>query len=397
MSFDFTELARFLDYMAKKRTPGCAVRVCVGGKEVFSYSAGYSDLEDGIRYKGHEHINIYSCSKVATVTAGAQLVERGVINLNDPLYAYIPEYKDMCIRDKDGNIRKAERHIKVGDLFSMTAGFNYNLKAPSILKAGEVTDGKYDTETVVRMLSGEPLSFEPGTHWQYSLCHDVLAGLVEIVSGEKFRDYMKHNIFEPLGMNDTAYHITPEIEKNMASQYTFVADSGEVIADLAEAHRTGRASDGTYKKISKTDIPYVFGEEYDSGGAGITTTPKDYIKLVAALSGGGLGMNGERILSPYTVELMKTNRLGGEQLKDAHTWAVLAGYGYGMGVRTHMNRGESGCNAPIGEFGWGGAAGATVIADTENDVALFFAQHCLNPREDWYQPRLKNVLYGCLR
>ena len=397
MGFDFTGLARFLDYMAEKRTPGCAVRVCVGGKEVFSYSAGYSDLEEGIRYKGHEHINIYSCSKVATVAAGAQLVERGILNLNDPLYVYIPEYKDMYVKDKDGGVRKAERHIKVGDLFSMTAGLNYDLRSPSILKAGEMTDGRYDTATVVRMLANEPLSFEPGTRWQYSLCHDVLAGLIEIVSGEKFRDYMKKNIFDPLDMSDTVFHITPEIEKNMASQYTFVANSGEVVKDLAEAQRMGRATDGTYKKVGKTDVPYIFGSEYDSGGAGITTTPKDYVKFVAALSGGGKGMNGERILSPYTVELLKTNRLSDAPLRDIRTWAVLAGYGYGMGVRTHMDQGASGCSAPVGEFGWGGAAGATVIADTKNDVALFFAQHCLNPREEWYQPRLKNVLYGCLR
>ena len=394
-TMDFTGLKNFIDMMAEKKSPGCSVNVFLKGKEVFSYSAGYSDIESGTAYSGKEYINIYSCSKIATVTAGAQLVERGAILLSDPLYEYIPEYKTMYIKDRDGNVREATQPIRVGDLFSMTTGFHYNIGAPSIKKAGELTGGRYDTLEVVRAFAQEPLSFEPGSRWQYSFSHDVLGGLIEVVSGMRFRDYMKKNIFDPLGMDKSVYHSTPEIKEQMATQYTFEPFSALDMSDLAEVQRIGCTSEGRYVKCGK-DVSYVLGPEFDSGGAGITTTPDDYVKLIAALAGGGLGLTGERILSSNTVDLLKTNRLGEAQLKDLHTWIALLGYGYGLGVRTHMDRGSSGSNAPVGEFGWGGAAGATAIADTDNRLAVFFAQHCLNPREPWYQPRLRNVVYGCL-
>ena len=139
----------------------------------------------------------------------------------------------------------------------------------------------------------------------------------------------------------------------------------------------------------------IFGSEYDSGGAGITTTISDYVKVLAALANKGMGLSGERILSPNTVDLMKTNRLSEEQRKYM-TWKQLIGYGYGLGVRTCIDKTEAGHTCNIGEFGWCGAAGAACIIDSEINLAVFFAQHCLNPREEWYLPRLKNVIYTCL-
>ena len=164
--------------------------------------------------------------------------------------------------------------------------------------------------------------------------------------------------------------------------------------DIVEAQKYGKANDGTFVNVGKR-VSYVLGEEYDSGGAGITTTVDDYAKLTAALAGGGMGVNGERILSSNTVELMKVDRLTPEQHKD-YNWNALAGYGYGMGVRTHIDQAKSGSIASIGEFGWGGAAGASFYADTKNNLGIFYVQHCLNPREEWYQPRLRNIVYSCL-
>ena len=391
---DFTDVRKFLDRMAKERTPGNGVAIYYKGKLVYYYTAGYAELETQKPFIGSEHVNIYSCSKVTTVTAAAQLLEKGLFLMNDPLYDYIPEYKHMTVRDKNGEIRDAVRPIKIGDLFSMTAGFNYNLNAPSIQKAREITGGKCDTLTVIKELAKEPLSFDPGDHWQYSLCHDVLAGLVEVISGKKFRDYVKENVFDPLGMDRSVYHHTDAIVKNMAAQYSFVPNGQPSNFDLVEAQKYGKGNDGTFVNVGK-NVVYVFGDEYDSGGAGITTTLYDYAKLAAALAGGGKGANGERILSASTVELMKVDRLTEAQHKD-YNWSALAGYGYGMGVRTHIDKARSGSIANLGEFGWGGAAGASFFADTELDLGIFYVQHCLNPREEWYQPRLKNVVYSCL-
>ena len=391
---DFTNLKNFMDHMAADRTPGNAIAVYVGGKKVFQYESGYSDLENQIPLTGEEMYCIYSCSKVTTVTAGVQLLERGKILLTDPLYDYIPEFKEMYVQMPDGEVKKAENTITVGDLFSMTAGFTYNFKTPGFEKAGEVTGGKYDTAETVRCIAADPLAFEPGTHWRYSICHDVLAGLISVVSGQKFRDYVKENIFDPLNMTESVYHHTPETLERTAPKYSFVVDGNENF-NIVEAQKYGRSHKGYFKRMDKK-INHVLGAEYDSGGAGIVTTVSDYVKLAAALAGYGKGLTGERILSPYSVDLMRTNRLNEELLKDLN-WKQLAGYGYGLGVRTHINPAKSGMIGNLGEFGWGGAAGATVIVDPQIGLGVFYAQHTLNPREEYYQPRLKNVVYSCLK
>lgn len=391
---DFTNLKNFMDHMAAERTPGNAVEVYLGGKKVFEYVSGYSDLENKIPLTGEEMYNIYSCSKVTTVTAGVQLLEQGKILLTDPLYDYIPEFREMYVRTPEGDLKKAQNPITVGDLFSMTAGFNYNMNSAGFRKAREVTGGKMDTVEVIKCVAEDPLDFEPGTRWQYSIGHDVLAALVSVVSGQKFRDYVRTHIFEPLDMQDSVYHQTPEILKRMAEQYAFVT-AGQEDFDIVEAQKSGSFGEGYFKNVGK-EVEHILGEEYDSGGAGITTTVADYAKLMAALAGYGLGVSGERILSPYSVDLMRTNRLSGELMKDFN-WNQMAGCGYGLGVRTHIDPAKSGVISSLGEFGWGGAAGATAIIDPKIGLGVFYAQHTLNPREEYYQPRLRNVVYSCLR
>jgi len=390
---NFTNLKNFMDYMAAEQNPGNAVEVFLDGKQVFRYAAGYSDLESRMPMTGEEMFNIYSCSKIATVTAGLQLLEQGKFLLTDPLYEYIPEFKDMYIKTGEGNLVKAQNPITIGDLFTMTAGFSYDFDTDGFKKAKEITNGMMDTVETIRCVASDSLSFEPGTHWQYSICHDVLAAVISVISGQKFRDYVKMHIFEPLNMRDSVYHHTEETLKRTASQYLFVPDSGEEL-NLVEAQKRGNEKKGIFQKVDKR-VAHVLGEEYDSGGAGIITTVSDYEKLLTALANHGKGITGEQILSKYSVELMKTNRLTSELLKDLN-WKQLRGCGYGLGVRTHMSPAESGLLCSIGEFGWGGAAGATAIIDTQINMAVFFVQHTRNPREAYYQPRLRNVVYSCL-
>lgn len=380
---NFDNLKHFMDDMAARYTPGNAVSVYIGGKKVYEYACGVSDIASEKPLSGDEYFNIYSCSKVATVTAAMQLVERGIIRINDPLYEYIPEYRDMYVKSESG-IKKAQKPITLGDLFAMTSGLDYEFDTGAMRAARIKTNGRMDTLEVVKCLASEPLSFEPGTHWQYSLSHDVLAGVVETVSGKKFRDYMRENIFEPLGMDKTVYHHTPEIEANMMSQYHYEP----------EQNILGKIVPEQFRDIGKPVYGYVLGEEYDSGGAGITSTVGDYVKLAAALSLGGK-YNGERILSPYSIELMKVNRLGNEQLADFN-WQGLEGYGYGLGVRTHMNRALSGSLSSIGEFGWGGAAGANMFVDTNLQLAVFYVQHTMNQKDPKSEMRLRNAIYSCL-
>ncbi len=391
---DFTYLKNFMDKLSEEKVPGNSVVVYLNGKNVFSYSSGYSDIENKIPMNGGEHLFIYSCSKVTTVTAALQLIEKGEILATDPVYEYIPEFREMYINKENGDVVKAKNPILVKHLFNMTAGLTYNSDTPAFDKARELTGGKMNTDVVARCIADDPLSFEPGTHWQYSLCHDILGGLVSIVTGKKFRDYVKENIFDPLGMNDSYYHLNDKIRKNMAQQYSFVPEGADTDFDIVEAQKYGKTNEGTIVNVGKKNS-HIFGEEYDSGGAGIITTVGDYAKLTAALANYGKGLTGERILSPGTVELMRTNTLGEEQLGDLN-WSQLTGYGYGYGVRTLIDKAMAGSTGEIGEFGWGGAAGATVLVDPKYNLGVFYAHHMLNPREDYYQPRLRNVIYSCI-
>lgn len=372
--------------------PGNTVQVYSEGKKVFDFSCGVSDIETGRKMTGDEYFNFYSCSKMVTVCAALQLVEKGILSLSDPLYDYIPEYREMYVKTENGPVR-AKNDIKILNLFNMTAGLDYNMDSDAMKKAAQMTSGAMHTDVVTRCLAGETLSFEPGERFQYSLCHDVLAGLVSIVTGKKFRDYVKENIFLPLGMNTAVYHATEQTRKNMASQYRFVPE-GSTEFDYIAAQGYGTGKDGRYVNVG-IENGLVPGPEYDSGGAGIISDVSDFAKFAAALANHGLGLTGERILCPETVELMRTNTLT-EHQRITFDWPQLAGYGYGLGVRTLIDKEKSGSAGNPGEFGWGGAAGTSVYVDPDINLAAVYAKHTLFPREEYYQPRVRDALYSCL-
>lgn len=393
---NFENLKNFMDFLTKWRMPGNSVCVYYKNKKVYSYQSGFADVENKKAMTQNELLNIYSCSKVATVTAALSLYEKGKFLLDDPLYEYISEFKDMVVKDENGNIEKAKSPITIRNLFTMTAGFDYDISRPAFEEARKMTNGKMNTLTVAKCLAKEPLCFEPGSRWGYSVAHDVLAAFVEVVSGKKFRDYVKESIFEPLEMKNSYYHADDEILKRMAQQYEFVDFTAEDKQDLVAKQKAAHNGDseGYIKNVGKNNA-HVLGSEYDSGGAGIITTVGDYAKLATALANYGIGANGERILARGTVNLMRQNQLN-ENLMNDFSWEQHKGYGYGLGVRTLTDIAQSGTNGNLGEFGWGGAAGATIISDPESSIALFYAHHMLNPQEAFYQPRLRNVLYSCL-
>lgn len=295
--------------------------------------------------------NIYSCSKVLTVTAALQLYEKGYFQLDDPLYDFLPEYKVMYIKGADENVYRAKKAITLRQLFTMTSGLTYNTNTPAFEKARQLTDGKMDTVTVIKCLAQDPLSFEPGEKWVYSLSHDVLGAVVEVISGKKFRDYVKENIFLPLDMQESCFH-NDSVQDRMAQQY----QSADFTEDDLSRLRSGTGGDvmDGITNVGKNVVGHVFGSEYDSGGAGITTSVPDYSKFVSALANGGVGSNGERILSSRTIDLMRSDQLKGQPRAD-YECPALKGYSYGLGVRTLINVAQSGSFGSVGEFGWGGA------------------------------------------
>lgn len=388
---DFSLMKDFMDRLTAWRIPGNSISICVDNKEVFTYQSGYEDVENKIKMSDDKLFNIFSCSKPITVTAALQLYERGYFLLDDPLYEFIPEYKNMFYRDKDGNIQKCDKPITLRSLFTMTSGFTYNRDSDGFKKAREITGGKMDTLVCAKCVAEDPLAFVPETHWCYGISHDVLAAVVEVISGMKFRDYVKKNIFEPLDMNESYYHNEAVIDR-VAEMYRYVNSTETNLVKLQSA--ADNSATGYLEKVDKRPT-FVLGPEFDSGGAGVTTSVSDYSKFASALANGGVGMNGEQIISAGTIELMRTNQLSPELLAD-FSWPQMKGYGYGLGVRTLIDKAQSGTCGNLGEFGWGGAAGATVLIAPELKLSVFYTHHMLNPQEEYYQPRLRNVVYTCM-
>lgn len=391
----FELMKDFMDGLTNWRIPGNSISVYKDGEEVFTYSSGFSDVEQKTKMQGDELFNIYSCSKVATVVAALQLYEKGLFLLDNPLYDFIPEFREMNVITPEGELKKAEKAITLRHLFTMTAGLTYNLESEGIMKAKK--DNKTDTLSVAKYIATDPLAFEPGERWNYSLCHDVLAAVVEVVSGKRFSTYVKENIFDLVDAKDVYYHRTPEIIDRMGKHYSY--ETEECVKNIVDAQINSGSKDGVWVEIDKDSpsaLGFIMSDKYDSGGAGIVTSIRDYAKFCGTLANAGIcKKTEEKILSPKTIDLLRTNQLSKKQIQ-SFNWEQLKGYGYGLGVRTMMNRAQSGSNGSVGEFGWGGAAGATVMVDVERNFAYFYAHHMLNPQEEYYQPRLRNVAFTCL-
>lgn len=385
---NFKSMVDFMDYLTSWRIPGNVMSIYKDGEEVFRYCSGYSDIEKGEKMTDDKYFYLYSCSKITTCLAALQLFEKGIYKLDDPLCDFISEFKDMYV-NQGGNIIKSPKPITIRNLFTMTAGFNYNTKSPAFDKAREKTNGKFDTLETIKCLADLPLDFVPGEKWQYSLCHDVLGAFVEVVSGKKFATYVKENIFEPLEIN--ASYSDKGYKEKMCQQYRFDDGCGE--EDIVKLQSTAKKADGGRIVKEELSNSLIFGENYESGGAGIITTVPDYAKLMAALANGGQSKSGEKIIDRKTIELWRTNQLD-ENQKKYMDWEQLKGYGYGLGVRTMIDKST---RTPLGEIGWGGAAGANALIDVDNNISFFYAHHMLNNQEAYVQPRLRNALYECLK
>lgn len=378
---DFEKLKSFMDKLCSWRIPGNACSVYKDGMQIFKYASGYADVEAKIPMTGtDERLFVYSASKIITCTAALMEWEKGSFLLDDALDTYMPEWKNVMVRKTGGDgteyTEPCKGYVKVRDLFSMSAGLDYSTERPSIAKALSDLAPSCPTRKICAAMAGDPLLFEPGTHWNYSFCHDVLAALVEVVSGMRMRDYAKKYIFDPLGMNNTSYGMG-DSPLRMAKIYQFSDEEGR------------------YSELPGQNNYYIFGPEYDSGGAGVVSTVEDMAVFMHTLALGGTSANGVKILSPSTVALMKENTLDPVALKDFN-WSPLCGYGYGLGVRTLISKAAGGSPSPLGEFGWTGAAGAYVLIDTENRLSMFYAHHMLNNQEWYTASRLRNILYSCL-
>lgn len=313
-------------------------------QEVCRYVSGFRDYEKSQPATAQDMCWLFSLTKLATCTAAMQLIERGKLGLNDRVSDYLPAYKNLNVLDHN-TLRKPLTELTVIDLMTMRGGFDYELNGLCEGKGSLATN-----DDVLSTIAKRPLSFDPGTQFQYSLCHDVLAGVIAAASGIGYAQWLKREIFAPLGMTKTRFAASKEELSPFSDQYIYEND-----------------------KILPYDVPncYVISPQYHSGGAGLASALDDYILLINALANGGLGANGNRILSEQSVRDMATNRLEGDMIKQMGQWRF--GYGYGLGVRTRMQ--DENNPDHIVEFGWDGAAGSYAICDLTNHVAVLYMQH----------------------
>ncbi len=360
----------FLDrLLVEKCVPGFDCIIYYKHKPLYRHSAGFASVEKQTPITENTLYHGYSITKLMTCTAGLQLLEQGKIHLDDPVATYIPEFANMNVLRENGEITPAQNVMTVKDLFCMTAGFNYNLKSPALLRFREETGGACPTDLLPKYLAQQPLEFEPSTGWKYSLCHDVLAVVIQRVSGMRFSEYMQKYIFDPLGMQDTGFYLTPEKEKRMADKYWYHADTG-------------------VRENVGLDNSYQFGSAYESGGAGIITGANDYMKFADALCAGDI------LIKRETTRLMYQDHLP-SNVQQQYVQTQHSGFSYGLGVRTIIDQELAESTVGFGDFGWGGAAGAFITMHMEKEITVVYLQHMLATDKN-FKNEIRNMVYSLL-
>ena len=386
---NFSKLTAYLNTLEEKYgVHGLDMKITRGHETVYRCMLGHSDYERKTPVSERDLYNIYSASKVITMTGVMQLIEQGKLGLNDPLEKYLPEFAHMRYAadfkmgefpfrwpDENSRLVPAQNPMRIHDLMSMTAGMSYDVASAPIRKVVEETHGEATTRQVVTAMAQMPLLCEPGTRYSYALGHDVLAAVVEVVTGMTFGAYMKRNVFEPLGITEMYYQVPAGEEHRLFAQYGKDWDTGKIKRDESMIYR-----------ITKN---------YESGGAGLCTTVDEYTKVLEALANGGVGRTGGRILKQESVLAIGRNWLTEQELADFYR-TCKEGYGYGLGVRVLIDGTKS--KSPVGEFGWDGAAGAYALVDPKNHIGMFYTHEILGMIEAYSEihPTLRDLAYEAM-
>jgi CubicO group peptidase (beta-lactamase class C family) len=316
---------------------------------------------------------IFSMTKAVTAVAAMMLFEEGAFALADPVSNFIPEFREMrvAVEAPDPATGKtvltgtvpAARSITVLDLMRHTTGFNYtgphDEKGELIYpqRGIEPLLGGLTSDELVKRLADVPLVREPGTAWDYGFGTDVLGRLVEIISGQTLSEFFAQRIFQPLGMLDTAFHVAEEKWERLAPIYALTPE-GTV------QRMMGPMQDG-----------YRHPPKMFAGGAGLTSTVFDYLRFVRMLLKGG-ELDGQRLLSPLTVELMRSDVLG--DIPAVHP-LLEAGYGFGLTFAISKGPGQTATLPPAGQYRWGGVAGTAFWIDPKQDmIGVFMMQTFLD-------------------
>ena len=377
----------------KGNIPGAVVMINRKGKLVYSEVVGYQDKSANKAMSKDSIFRIYSMTKPLASVAAMILVEEGKMQLADPISKLMPEFANMQVsvgtKDSGGNMEyslvPAAKPITVQDLLRHTSGIGYPeiTSNPNIKKAytdaglyvAGGTDYDHRRVTPQEMIAGiakAPLSTQPGTNWEYGMSVDLLGRVVEVVSGKRLGDFLQDRVFTPLQMKDTAFSV-PTDKKSR----------------IAEPFATDPFNNAPIKLLDVTIKP-----NNDSGGAGAAGTAGDYLNFASMMLNGG-ELNGQRILSPMTVNLMASDMLGNRTtvpLSPGQLLMGVDGYTFGLGFMVRQGQGLASVDGSPGEYMWAGAAGTFFWIDPKEQLAVVVMSQVPGPIRPYYRRMIKQLV-----
>ncbi|MEM7088446.1 MAG: serine hydrolase domain-containing protein [Pseudomonadota bacterium] len=391
-----TWMARYVD---QRKYPGCSFLLLHKGHEVFFHTCGLRSVEKKLPFERSTLTRIYSMTKPVTSVALMMLVENGACHLGAPLSEFLPEFSDMRALipgaehlDQTENCASPTLH----QMLTHTGGFSYSFN-PGLLPAamdaagltfepdqGPLADRVHD-------LSALPLAFHPGRRWEYSVSIDVLGRVIEVVAGKSLDQVFAEQIFEPLGMRDTAFVVPDGAGDRFASLYSPL--SGDAMALNAAAK-----GDNPLRLVDQAgQSPFEHATTF-SGGGGLIGTIDDYVKFCEMLRRRGAG-NGTRLLGSKIVDFMTRNHLQADIASmgpESFAEQQMEGMGFGIGGAVILNPGRVGVPGSVGDYSWGGMASTYFWIDPVNALTgVFFTQ--LSPSSSYpSRAELKALVHAAM-
>ena len=405
----------FNAYVDNGSLPNISILIKKDNTEIYRHSHGFADIEQQISVSDKTIYRIYSMTKPVTGVAIMQLVENGQLRLNDKVSKYIPAFKNTQVINLEFQdyVVKPKREITIRDLLTHTSGLTYSWAGegpvnqiyrkynirPYYFGALDAALNKFpgDTCQFAAAAATAPLLHNPGEKWSYGINMDILGCVVEVISKMTFAEYLQKNIFDPLNLTSIGFSVKPSEADHFTTLYTSGAFSrdGEVVA-ASGLNKSELMFSKELRSIDAYDkSPYLNNSSklYD-GGSGLVSNIDDYSKFAEMLLNGGI-LNGVRILSQASVDLMARNHLSDEILSDGAAFG-LEGVGMGLTVGTVMDPGLAGTYSVEGEFFWGGAASTIFWVDRKNNVTATMMTQYMPSDKYPLREELKTLLYSGL-
>jgi len=341
-------------YVDDRKLPGMIAMVARHGRIVYNENFGWMD--EGKTMQSDAIFRIASMTKPITSVAVMILYDDGLFQLDDPVSKYIPEFNDLKVFSDEHGIKLADpvKPMTIRNLLMHTSGLasgGEDNPVDSVYRTAGLSDGTL--KEMILKLAGIPLLYQPGTRWNYSRSSDVLAYLVEVISGKRYDVFLKERIFDPLKMEDTSYTLPAEKLERVMNVYA-PRDSGGISA------------------ISLPDSDLTAEVKFLSGNGGLVSTAKDYMIFCQMLLNKGK-YNGIRILKEQTVDLMTLNQLVNEIMPDDDFFGtLLSGMGFGLGFAVVKENSGAGITGSPGSYWWAGTANTYFYIDPEENLILIF-------------------------